>query len=68
MRPYRTTIAENGYKFDTLENKIRATLEFFHNHNNLRTLCHDCHRSVTSKYLSIKKQVSREYSEGVLLL
>jgi len=50
----RSLYKEKGYEFDTLENKIRATLEFFHNHNNLRTLCQDCHRGVTSKYLSLK--------------
>jgi 5-methylcytosine-specific restriction endonuclease McrA len=35
-------------------------LEFFHNHNNLRTLCQDCHRQVTSKYLRIKFQVKNK--------
>ena len=43
-----------GYKYDTLENKIKVTLEFFHNRNNLRTLCHDCHKQVTSSYLRNK--------------
>jgi 5-methylcytosine-specific restriction endonuclease McrA len=43
-----------GYKHDTLENKIRVTLEFFHNHSNLRTVCRDCHKQVTSMYLSNK--------------
>ena len=43
-----------GYKYDTLENKIRVTLEFFHNHSNLRTVCRDCHKQVTSMYLSNK--------------
>lgn len=43
-----------GYKYDTLENKIRVTLEFFHNHGNLRTVCRDCHKQVTSMYLSNK--------------
>ena len=58
----RSLYEQNGYKFDTLENKIRATLEFFHNHNNLRTLCHDCHRGVTSKYLSIKFRALKQES------
>jgi 5-methylcytosine-specific restriction endonuclease McrA len=49
-----------GYKYDTLENKIKTTLEFFHNHNNLRTLCQDCHREVTSKYLSSKCEVKKK--------
>ena len=66
----RSLYEQSGYKFDTLENKIRATLEFFHNHNNLRTLCHDCHRSVTSRYLSIKfralTQVSRDDASVLL--
>ena len=41
-----------GYKFDTFENKVSATLDFLHNHNNLRTLCHSCHREVTYRYLA----------------
>jgi 5-methylcytosine-specific restriction endonuclease McrA len=36
-----------GYNFDTLENKIKTVLEFFHNENNLRTLCYNCHKEVT---------------------
>jgi 5-methylcytosine-specific restriction endonuclease McrA len=55
----RSLYEQNGYKFDTLENKIKTTLEFFHNHNNLRTLCRDCHKRVTSKYLSIKLSIPR---------
>jgi 5-methylcytosine-specific restriction endonuclease McrA len=43
-----------GYKYDTLENKIKVTLEFLHNHSNLRTVCSDCHKRVTSTYLSSK--------------
>jgi 5-methylcytosine-specific restriction endonuclease McrA len=43
-----------GYQFDTLENKISAILEFFHNPDNLRTLCHTCHKSVTAKYITTK--------------
>ena len=36
-----------GYDFDTLENKIKTVMEFFHNENNLRTLCYNCHKEVT---------------------
>jgi hypothetical protein len=43
-----------GYKYDTLENKIKVTIEFFHNHSNLRTVCRDCHKQVTSTFLSNK--------------
>lgn len=42
---------QHGYKFDTLENKIKATIEFFHNHDNLRTLCKECHKKVTKQFL-----------------
>jgi 5-methylcytosine-specific restriction endonuclease McrA len=56
----RSLYEQNGYRFDTLENKIKATLEFFHNHNNLRTLCHDCHKSVTSKYRSNKSKTLKQ--------
>ena len=40
-----------GYKFDTLEEKIRTVMEFLHNHDNLRTLCKECHKQVTIDYL-----------------
>jgi 5-methylcytosine-specific restriction endonuclease McrA len=43
-----------GYNFDTLENKIRTVLEFFHNENNLRTLCYKCHKQVTISNLKTK--------------
>jgi 5-methylcytosine-specific restriction endonuclease McrA len=46
-----------GYKYDTLENKIKVTLEFFHNHSNLRTICRKCHKQVTSTYLSNKSKI-----------
>ena len=26
--------------------------EFLHNHNNLRTLCNECHKRVTKEFLS----------------
>ncbi len=42
-----------GYRFDTLENKIKTILEFCHNQDNLRTLCYKCHKEVTIKH---KKQ------------
>jgi len=41
----------HGYKFDTLENRIKATIEYFHNHDNLRTLCKECHKKVTKQFL-----------------
>lgn len=44
-----------GYRFDTLENKIKTILEFYHNKDNLRTLCYKCHKEVTIKH---KKQRS----------
>jgi 5-methylcytosine-specific restriction endonuclease McrA len=56
----RSLYEQLGYKYDTLENKIKTTLEFFHNHNNLRTLCQDCHKEVTSKYLRNKCQVKKK--------
>jgi 5-methylcytosine-specific restriction endonuclease McrA len=52
----RSMYQELGYKYDTLENKVRATLEFFHNHSNLRTVCTDCHKKITSTYLSNKSK------------
>jgi 5-methylcytosine-specific restriction endonuclease McrA len=42
-----------GYRFDTLENKIKTILEFYHNKDNLRTLCYKCHKEVTINH---KKQ------------
>ena len=33
---------------------MSAILEFFHNPDNLRTLCHTCHKSVTAKYITTK--------------
>jgi 5-methylcytosine-specific restriction endonuclease McrA len=47
----RSLYQQLGYKFDTLDNKIKTTLEFFHNQNNLRTLCTECHKQVTGIYL-----------------
>ena len=52
----RSLYKQYGYKYDTFENKIKTTLEFLHSHNNLRTVCYDCHKHVTSKYLSSKKE------------
>jgi 5-methylcytosine-specific restriction endonuclease McrA len=43
-----------GYKFDSLENKVKTITEFLHNHNNLRTLCKDCHKGVTKEFLRNK--------------
>ena len=50
----RSLYQQLGYKYDTLENKIKVTIEFFHNHSNLRTVCRDCHKQVTSTFLSNK--------------
>jgi 5-methylcytosine-specific restriction endonuclease McrA len=50
----RSSYQQLGYKYDTLENKIKVTIEFFHNHSNLRTVCRDCHKQVTSTFLSNK--------------
>lgn len=44
-----------GYRFDTLENKVKTILEFLHNKDNLRTLCYKCHREVTTRSLKQKK-------------
>jgi 5-methylcytosine-specific restriction endonuclease McrA len=44
-----------GYRFDTLENKIKTILEFYHNKDNLRTLCYKCHKEVTIKHKKTKK-------------
>jgi 5-methylcytosine-specific restriction endonuclease McrA len=46
----RSLYEQKGYKYDTLDSKIKTTLEFLHNHNNLRTLCYNCHKQVTAKY------------------
>lgn len=44
-----------GYRFDTLENKIKTIIEFFHNKDNLRTLCYRCHKQVTIDYRKTKR-------------
>lgn len=48
-----------GYNFDTLENKVKTVLEFFHNENNLRTLCYKCHRKSTVNIYKEKALLSR---------
>jgi 5-methylcytosine-specific restriction endonuclease McrA len=50
----RSMYQQLGYKYDTLEQKVRVTLELFHNHSNLRTVCTNCHKKLTSMYLSNK--------------
>jgi 5-methylcytosine-specific restriction endonuclease McrA len=52
----RSLYEQNGFKFDTLENKIKTTIGFLHNHENLRTLCSDCHRNETSRFLRVKSK------------
>lgn len=39
-----------GYIIDEPKELIRAYLEFFHNPNNLRSLCKACHKKVTAEY------------------
>ena len=56
----KSLFEQRGYKFDTLENKVKATLEFFHNPSNLRTLCYHCHRRVTAGYLRAKHDLTKE--------
>ncbi|HKQ21125.1 MAG TPA: hypothetical protein VJS91_03720, partial [Nitrososphaeraceae archaeon] len=50
----RSLYEKLGYKFDSLENKVKTITEFLHNHNNLRTLCRDCHKGVTKEFLRSK--------------
>ena len=47
----RSLYKKFGYRFDSLENKIKMITEFLHNHNNLRTLCNECHKRVTKEFL-----------------
>jgi 5-methylcytosine-specific restriction endonuclease McrA len=60
----RSLYKQHGYKYDTLENKITATLEFFHNPDNLRTLCYNCHKQVTLKYIRSAKKVAQIIETG----
>lgn len=52
----KSMFREMGYRFDNKDNKIKTVLEFFHNHDNLRTLCKSCHKEITSEYLQIRKK------------
>jgi 5-methylcytosine-specific restriction endonuclease McrA len=57
----RSVYQKLGYKIDTGEDLIKAYLEFFHNHKNLRSLCHECHKKVTADFLSkIGKRKTRK--------
>jgi 5-methylcytosine-specific restriction endonuclease McrA len=56
----KSLFEQRGYKFDTLENNVKATIEFFHNPSNLRTLCYHCHRRVTAGYLRAKHDLTKE--------
>ncbi len=47
-----------GYRFDSLENKVKTVLEFFHNKDNLRTLCYTCHKEITIAHRKQKGLVS----------
>lgn len=52
----KSLYVQYGYSYDTLDNKIKTTLQFFHNHDNLRTLCFSCHKQKTILYMrSCKK-------------
>jgi 5-methylcytosine-specific restriction endonuclease McrA len=64
----RSLYKELGYRYDTFENKVKATLEFLHNHNNLRTLCNSCHRQVTCKFLADKSNLNEKTECGSLCL
>ncbi|MGN6624788.1 MAG: HNH endonuclease [Candidatus Nitrosocosmicus sp.] len=46
-----------GYRFDSLENKIKTVIEFLHNRDNLRTLCYKCHREVTTKNIKQNRSI-----------
>ena len=47
----RSLYEKLGYRFDSLENKVKTITEFLHNHDNLRTLCKEFHKRVTKEYL-----------------
>ncbi|TLX66983.1 MAG: HNH endonuclease [Thaumarchaeota archaeon] len=47
----RSLYKELGFRFDSLDNKIKTITEFLHSHDNLRTLCKECHKGVTKEYL-----------------
>ncbi|MER5175120.1 MAG: hypothetical protein ABJB76_08365 [Candidatus Nitrosocosmicus sp.] len=49
-----------GYRFDTLENKIKTILEFLHNKDNLRTLCYICHKRVTINHRKQKGLIVKD--------
>ena len=54
----RSLYKKLGYRFDSLENKVKTITEFLHNHDNLRTLCNECHKRVTKQYLCGKVNVN----------
>ncbi|MBA3976658.1 MAG: hypothetical protein H0X50_00490 [Nitrosopumilus sp.] len=47
-----------GYRFDSLENKVKTVMEFFHNKDNLRTLCYICHKEITIAHRKQKGLIS----------
>jgi len=47
----RSLYKELGFRFDSLDNKIKTITEFLHSHDNLRTLCKECRKGVTKEYL-----------------
>ncbi len=56
----KSMFLEMGYRVDNKDDKIKTVMEFFHNHDNLRTLCKTCHKEVTSKYLQLRKIKSQQ--------
>lgn len=51
-----------GYKFDTLDNKIKTIIEYLHNKNNLRTVCHICHKQITTDFYQQRRSLFKNTS------
>ena len=64
----RSLYEKLGYKFDSLENKVKTITEFLHNHNNLRTLCRDCHKGVTKEFLRSKHYWNMQKTDMQLVI
>jgi 5-methylcytosine-specific restriction endonuclease McrA len=64
----RSLYKKLGYKFDSLDNKVKTITEFLHNHNNLRTLCRDCHKGVTKEFLRSKHDRDMQKTEMQLVI
>ena len=63
----RSLGSRHGYTFDTFENRVRAILEFLHNHNNLRTVCQTCHKRLTADYLSRRRLIHSDELDQIHL-